>query len=150
MLDLSDGALDVARINVDRFELWDRVSPISSDLFSALYEQEQKPQYQLIVSNPPYVDEEDMSDLPDEFHHEPEMGLEAGNDGLNFARRILAQAGDFLTDDGLLVVEVGNSQWALDGAFPEVPFTWIEFEHGGHGVFAITAAELKQHRSRFV
>ncbi|CAM3512001.1 50S ribosomal protein L3 N(5)-glutamine methyltransferase [Parendozoicomonas haliclonae] len=149
LLDLSPDALEVAQINIDRFELWDRVQALESNLFSALKAMDEKPQYQIIVTNPPYVDEEDMSDLPDEYQHEPELGLAAGNDGLDLARVILREARDYLTDDGILVMEVGNSCFAMDEAFPDVPFTWIEFEQGGHGVCMITAAELDQYRDSF-
>ncbi len=149
LLDISPDALEVARINIDRFELWNRVQAVSSDMFQALDEQEHKPKYQLIVTNPPYVDAEDMSDMPDEFHHEPELGLTAGDDGLDCARIILSRAADFLTDDGLLVMEVGNSWIALEEAYLEIPFTWIEFEHGGHGVMAMTAADCQQYQSVF-
>ena len=149
LLDLSPDALDVARINIDRFELWDRVQAVESNLFSALKEAEEKPQYQIIVTNPPYVDAEDMSDLPEEYHHEPELGLAAGHDGLDLARTILREAREYLTDDGILVMEVGNSCFALDEAFPDVPFTWLEFEQGGHGVCLLTAAELDQYQASF-
>ncbi len=149
LVDLSPDALDVARINIDRFELWDRVQAVESDLFTALRDQPEPPKYQVIVTNPPYVDLEDMSDLPEEYHHEPELGLAAGDDGLDLARRILREAREFLTDDGILVMEVGNSCFAMDDAFPEVPFTWVEFEQGGHGVCVLTAAELDQYKDSF-
>ncbi len=149
LLDLSSDALEVANINIDRFSLWDRVQTIKSDLFSALSEREKKPRYQIIVTNPPYVDAEDMSDLPEEYHHEPELGLTAGHDGLDLARIILREARDYLTDDGILVMEVGNSCFALDEAFPDVPFTWVEFEQGGHGVCLLTAADLDRYRDSF-
>ncbi len=149
LLDISPDALDVARINIDQFELWDRVQPIESDLFSAIDSDQGAHKYQIIVSNPPYVDAEDMSDLPDEYHHEPELGLAAGEDGLDLARRILREAPQYLTDDGILIVEVGNSCFALDEAFREVPFTWLEFEQGGHGVFLLTAADLKKYQAVF-
>ncbi len=149
LVDISEDALEVAHINIDRFELWDRVRSIQSDMFLSLKSMEDRPRYQLIVSNPPYVDAEDMADLPDEYLHEPALGLEAGNDGLDFARNILTNAADFLDDNGLLVVEVGNSEWALQDAYPDVPFTWVEFEHGGHGVFVLTAEECRRYRDRF-
>ncbi|WP_461536343.1 50S ribosomal protein L3 N(5)-glutamine methyltransferase [Spongorhabdus nitratireducens] len=149
LLDISPDALEVSRINIDRFELWERVQAVQSDLFKALDEQAEKPKYQLIVSNPPYVDAEDMADMPEEFQHEPELGLTAGDDGLDCAREILARAADFLDESGLLVLEVGNSWFALEEAFPEVPFTWVEFEHGGHGVLAMTAEDCRRYQAVF-
>ena len=149
LLDISDGALEVANINIDRHELWGRVQTIKSDLFGAFDALPERPAYQLIVSNPPYVDAEDMSDLPEEFTHEPELGLIAGDDGLDFARTILAQAADYLDEQGLLVLEVGNSQWALQDEYPEVPFIWPEFAQGGHGVLVLSAEDCRQYQSVF-
>lgn len=149
LLDISDGALEVAHINIDRHELWGRVRALKSDLFSALDDVPGKPKYQLILSNPPYVDDEDMSDMPEEFHHEPELGLAAGKDGLDFARVILATAADYLDDSGILVLEVGNSWWALQEAYPEVPFVWPEFAAGGHGILVLTAEECRRFQSLF-
>ncbi|MCD8547930.1 MAG: 50S ribosomal protein L3 N(5)-glutamine methyltransferase [Aeromonadaceae bacterium] len=146
-LDISVDALNVAEINIQHHGLEERVIPIVSDVWQALPAGDQ---YDLIVSNPPYVDEEDMADLPDEFHHEPELALASGFDGLDLTRQILAKAADFLTDDGLLVVEVGNSQVHLSAQYPQVPFTWVEFEQGGHGVFVLTKAQLLAHRDLFV
>jgi len=118
---------------------------VESDLFDALPPQ----RYDIIVSNPPYVDAEDFRDMPAEFHHEPLLSLVSGADGLDITRRILAQAGDWLSDDGVLVVEVGNSWPALEAAYPEVPFTWVEMERGGHGIFVLNANELKRFRDSF-
>ena len=87
----------------------------------------------------------DLAQLPDEFRHEPERALGSGTDGLELTRRILRDARRFLVDSGLLVVEVGNSWAALEEAYPLLPFTWLEFEHGGHGVFALTAKELQDY-----
>ncbi|MES2918679.1 MAG: 50S ribosomal protein L3 N(5)-glutamine methyltransferase [Pseudomonadota bacterium] len=143
--DISMDALSVASVNVEHHEVQDRVGLIESDVFSKLPGQ----RYDLIVSNPPYVDAEDMADLPPEFLKEPELGLASGRDGLDLTRRILAEAADHLTEDGLLVVEVGNSQWALEQAFPEVPFVWVEFENGGQGVFVLTAAECREFQAQF-
>ncbi|WP_263079800.1 50S ribosomal protein L3 N(5)-glutamine methyltransferase [Endozoicomonas sp. Mp262] len=149
LLDISEDALEVSRINIDRHEMWGRVQATRSNLFEALQSTTDKPEYQLILSNPPYVDEEDMSDMPDEFQHEPELGLAAGADGLDFARTILATAADYLSSDGLLVLEVGNSQWALQEAYPEVPFIWPEFEAGGHGVLVLTAENCREFQGLF-
>ncbi|UTW50097.1 50S ribosomal protein L3 N(5)-glutamine methyltransferase [Bacterioplanoides sp. SCSIO 12839] len=137
LLDISFDALAVAEENIQRLEVHDRVVALQSDLFSAAHGR-----YDLIVSNPPYVDADDMACLPDEFHHEPELALAAGNDGLDLVRIMLKQACDHLTDDGVLVVEVGNSWPALADAYPQLPFQWQEFERGGHGVFVLHAKDL--------
>ncbi|ABM00366.1 50S ribosomal protein L3 N(5)-glutamine methyltransferase [Shewanella amazonensis] len=145
-LDISEDALDVAQINVESHGLVERVFPMQSDLFSAI---PKGPQYDLIVSNPPYVDEEDIGDMPDEYHHEPAIGLASGRDGLDITKRILANAADYLTPSGILVVEVGNSMVHLMEQFPEVPFTWVSFERGGDGVFVLTYDQLVENESLF-
>ena len=143
LADLSADALAVAQRNIDRYELKHRVRAVESDLFQELAGKK----YDLIVSNPPYVDAEDIADMPEEYHHEPSMALASGHDGLDITRRILVEAEHHLNDGGLLVVEVGNSCIALEQAFPEVPFNWVEFEHGGHGVFVFTKEELLHYRA---
>ena len=137
--DISFDALAVAEENIQRHSVQDRVFAIQSDLFENLQGQ----QFDLIVSNPPYVDEDDLATMPPEYHAEPDIGLGSGSDGLDFTRRLLAEAKHYLTDDGLLVVEVGNSWVALEEAFPQLPFTWVEFERGGHGVFVLRKADLE-------
>lgn len=139
--DISDEALAVAKINVLRHNVEDTVQLFKSDLFKQLPPQK----YDLIVSNPPYVSEQEMSELPNEYLHEPSLGLVAGKEGLVFADRILAEAANFLTPNGVLIVEVGNSEYALADKYPELPFIWIEFEHGGGGVFVLTANDLREH-----
>jgi len=141
LLDIDTAALDLARENAEFLGVQERVNIVQSDIFSALGDL----RYDLILSNPPYVDSEDMADLPEEFRHEPELALESGADGLDLTRRILKHARDYLVESGLLVVEVGNSWQALEQAYPRLPFTWLEFEHGGHGVFALTAKELQDY-----
>ncbi len=144
-LDVSPEALEVAKINIERHELEDQVNAIQSDLFSAI----KGKRYDLIVSNPPYVDAEDMASMPEEFQREPALGLAAGEDGLDIVLKILCQASDHLTEEGVLVVEVGNSEEALVNRFPEVPFVWLEFERGGHGVFLLQAETLLEYRDLF-
>lgn len=145
-VDLSRDALAVAAINVSHHNKDDQVGLIESDLFEKIPAQQQ---YDLIVSNPPYVDAEDMADLPEEFLHEPEMALAAGRDGLDLVRKMLAQAADYLSPRGLLVIEVGNSEWALRQLLPRVPLHWLHFQQGGTGVFALTAAECWQYQQQF-
>jgi ribosomal protein L3 glutamine methyltransferase len=144
--DISFDALAVAEENILQHGLEDRVFALQSDLFENLQGQ----RFDLIVSNPPYVDAEDMASLPQEYHAEPELGLASGVDGLDFTRRLLGGVLDYLSDNGVLVVEVGNSWPALEAAYPQLPFTWVEFERGGHGVFVLTAADLRKARSQGV
>ncbi|MEO6699444.1 MAG: 50S ribosomal protein L3 N(5)-glutamine methyltransferase [Paraperlucidibaca sp.] len=143
--DISIDALSVAALNVEHHDMQERVGLLESDVFNKLPGQ----RYDLIVSNPPYVDAEDMADLPAEFLREPELGLASGVDGLDITKRILAEAADYLTDDGVLVVEVGNSQWALQQTFPDVPFVWVDFMRGGQGVFVLSAADCREHQATF-
>ena len=110
---------------------------IESDLFQHI-----SAQYDVIISNPPYVDAVDMAALPEEYIHEPSLALAAGHDGLECVRQILLKAADHLTPQGVLFVEVGNSAHALIEQFPELPFVWLTFVHGGEGVFMLTREEL--------
>jgi len=143
--ELSADALAVAQINLERHGLADHLALYQGDLFAPVAGR----RYDIIVSNPPYVDAEDMAALPEEYHREPAMALAAGDDGLEMVRRILAEAVDHLKPGGILVVEVGNSQLALAETFPEVPFHWLEFQRGGHGVFLLTEDELRQYHEHF-
>ena len=138
LVDISSDALDVANINIVRHELGDRVQVCQSDVFAGLDGQ----RYDLIVSNPPYVDARDLAEMPEEYHREPALGLASGVDGLDITRQILRDAAAHLEEGGLLVVEVGNSWLALDEAYPQIGFTWLEFERGGHGVFCMSREEL--------
>ncbi|MGE8360461.1 50S ribosomal protein L3 N(5)-glutamine methyltransferase [Pseudomonas sp.] len=143
--DLSFDALEVANQNIERHGLEERVYTVQGDGFDGLPGQ----RFDLIVSNPPYVDAEDFADMPAEYQHEPEMGLACGNDGLDLVRRMLAEAADHLTEKGVLVVEVGNSQVHVEALYPEVDFTWLEFERGGHGVFLLAAQQCREHQALF-
>ncbi len=144
-VDLSPDALAVAKINVDTFGLGDQVELIESNLFEGLKGRK----YDLIVSNPPYVDALDMSALTEEFKCEPEMGLAAGDDGLDIVAQMLAQTEDYLTENGTLIVEVGNSDLALMQRYSEIPFIWPDFERGGHGIFILHAETLREYRKLF-
>ena len=143
--DLSFEALEVANQNIERHGLEERVYTVQGDGFDGLPGQ----RFDLIVSNPPYVDAEDFADMPAEYHHEPELGLACGDDGLNLVRRMLAEAADHLTEKGVLIVEVGNSQVHVEALYPEVDFTWLEFEQGGHGVFLLAAAQCREYQKLF-
>ncbi len=139
--DISSDALAVAKINVHRHQLDDQVTLYQADLFNGLASKK----YDIIVSNPPYVSVEEMKTLPNEYRHEPELGLVSGVAGLDCALTILKNAAKYLKPTGVLIVEVGNSEEALAELLPQVPFTWIEFERGGGGVFALTAEQLTEY-----
>jgi ribosomal protein L3 glutamine methyltransferase len=137
-VDLSAQALELAAANVRRHRLRRRVRLIESDYFSALKAE----RYDIIVSNPPYVGAREMRSLPAEYRHEPRMALAAGRDGMDAVRAILKDAGRHLNAGGILIVEVGNTERAVRRAFARLPFTWLTFEHGGGGVFVLTAEQL--------
>ncbi|WP_306603340.1 50S ribosomal protein L3 N(5)-glutamine methyltransferase [Azonexus sp.] len=137
-VDLSKEALQVAERNIADYHLVDRVRPVHSDAFTALAGRK----YDLIISNPPYVDAQAVAALPPEYRHEPEMALGSGDDGLDFTRIILAKAKKHLNADGILVVEIGHNRDALEAAFPTLPFTWLDTAAGDEYVFMLRAADL--------
>lgn len=136
--DLSPAALEVARLNVEAHGLDERIRLIHSDAFDALI-----PEYDLIVSNPPYVPVTSFERLPKEYRHEPAGGLAAGPDGLDVIHKIIGDAPRYLSDKGLLVVEVGEAREALEKRYPRLPFLWLEMSRGGDDVFALTKSELE-------
>ena len=143
--DISDDALAVARRNVEKHRLRERLRLIRSDLFAALGGK----RYDLIVANPPYVGRAEMKTLPPEYRHEPDLALASGGQGLDAIICILAQAPQHLAPGGTLVAEVGNSAAALQDKFPSVPFVWLTTTHGDESVFLMTAEELARHRRAF-
>jgi ribosomal protein L3 glutamine methyltransferase len=140
--DISQDALCVAEINVDRYHLQDRLKLYCSDLFKRL----PPARYDIIISNPPYVNDQDFEEMPAEFKQEPALALHAEDQGLALAIEIMNKAPDYLSEEGILIVEVGNSAPALNERFPAVPFIWLEFERGGDGVFLLTAKDLNKLR----
>ena len=142
-VDISEDALAVARINVENHGLRERVRLIRSDLFEALASK----RYDLIVTNPPYVGQNEMTTLPPEYRHEPALALASGEDGLTAVTRILAEAASHLNSGGILVAEVGNSAEVLQEKFVAVPFTWLVTSTGDESVFLLTVEQLQQHRA---
>ncbi len=137
-VDLSPEAIAVAQRNVETYDLCERIEIIRSDAFSNLQER----RYDLIVSNPPYVNADSVAALPPEYLHEPVMALGSGKDGLDFTRIILREARQHLNPDGLLVVEIGHNREELEAAYPELPFTWLDTAAGNEFVFLLRAADL--------
>ena len=136
-VDLSLDALEVAAINIEDYGLEDRINLIHTDLFEGL-----EGTYDLIVSNPPYVDAESVDMLPDEYLHEPELALGSGEDGLDATRQILLHAAKYLNPKGVLLVEIGHNRDVLEAAYPELPFTWLETSGGDGFVFLLTREQL--------
>lgn len=143
--DIEPGPLEIAQRNVREHGLADRVTVIESDLFDALEER----RYDLIVANPPYVPSASMNRLPQEYRAEPNVALDGGESGLDLILPLLCDAADYLTPDGLLIVEAGEAQSHLTKALGEVELTWLEFEHGGEGVFFMTGEQAQQLRPQF-
>lgn len=137
--DISPEALEVARRNVDDYELQDRIMLIESDL----YENIPKKKYDLIITNPPYVNADSMSKLPDEYQREPQIALAGGADGMDLVRKIVAGAAKRLTPKGILMVEIGNERANAEAAFPDLDLTWLSTSAGDDMVFLLTANQLK-------
>jgi ribosomal protein L3 glutamine methyltransferase len=137
-VDLSPDALAVAERNVADYDLRDRVNLIESDLFNKIGNKK----YDIIISNPPYVDAESVSTLPQEYLHEPKLALGSGHDGLDATRIILNQAAQYLTDNGVLIVEIGHNRDALEAAYPHLPFTWLDVSAGDQFVFMLHRNDL--------
>lgn len=135
--DVSEEALAVAQINIDKHQLKSRVKLINSDVFNHIHKK-----YNLIISNPPYVDKKEMQQLPKEYYAEPKIALQAETSGLSIILKILAQAVNYLMPKGILVVEAGQNAKRLQQHLPNMPFVWLEFERGGDGVFLVTREEL--------
>ncbi|OYY02263.1 MAG: ribosomal protein L3 N(5)-glutamine methyltransferase, partial [Mehylophilales bacterium 35-46-6] len=138
VIDISPDAIDVCNINIANYGLQDRVHAIKSDMFSAL----KGKQYDLIISNPPYVDAPSMAELPAEYRNEPQLALGSGDAGLDHTHTILREAANYLTDEGILVVEIGHNRDALIEAYPDLPFTWLEVSSGDAFVFLLTKSQL--------
>ncbi len=145
-VDISHDALAVADINIAKHQLQDQVHAIQSDCWQNLAPAHQ---YDLIISNPPYVGADEMAGLPQEYRHEPVSALEAEDNGLALVEQILLNAADYMTDKGLLFVEVGNSDLAVEEKWPEVAFLWLDFEQGGHGIFMLDKAQCEAFQQRY-
>jgi ribosomal protein L3 glutamine methyltransferase len=138
-VDISPDALQVARRNVDAYALQDRITLIESDLYAQVPEH----RYDLIVTNPPYVNAGSMNLLPQEYLREPQLALAGGEDGMDLVRKIVAGAAKHLTENGILVVEVGNERGFAEAAFPDLELTWLSTSAGDDMVFLLTADQLK-------
>lgn len=136
-LDLSLDALEVAAINIEHYGLQDQIQLIHSNLFDGLDES-----YDLIIANPPYVNEESIDNLPPEYKKEPDLALASGKDGLDATRNILLNAANFMTDYGILVVEIGHNRDILENDFPDLPFKWLETSGGDNFVFLLEKKDL--------
>ena len=144
LTDISKDALDLAKKNVDLHGLGGRVKVIEGDLFGNI-----DSRYDLIIANPPYVSLQEYDELPAEFTCEPSLGLISTDAGLQIPLKILRDSVDYLSDDGLLVLEVGYSHPQLSERLKQVPLLWLEFDRGGEGVLALTASQLQQYREHF-
>ena len=138
VIDISQDAIDVANINIANYGLQDQISAIKSDMFSAL----KGKKYDLIISTPPYVDAPSMAALPIEYQNEPQLALGSGADGLDHTHTLLAEAAQYLNDDGILIVEIGHNRDALEAAYPNLVFNWLEVSSGTEFVFLLTKEQL--------
>lgn len=145
LADISEPALALAGRNLARHGLEGRVRVIQSDLFRAL----EGRRYDIILSNPPYVSRQELAGLPREFRWEPNLGLEAGEDGLDVVKRVLREVSSYLAPGGIVIMEVGSSAEALMAHYPDVSFTWLDFERGGDGVFLLTAEQVIENQTHF-
>ena len=145
LVDIAPAALLLSQENVDELKLADRVKVFKADLFSGLPAQD----YDLIVSNPPYVNAVDYHAMPAEYSHEPKLALVSGDDGLDLTAAMLAQAADWLSEQSLIVIEVGNSEVALQQALPDIPFLWLDLSLGGNGIFCLTGNQCRHYQARF-
>lgn len=139
VIDISQDAIDVCNINIEKYDLQDQVHAVKSDMFSALAGK----QYDLIISNPPYVDAPSMATLPKEYQAEPQLALGSGEAGLDHTHTLLKEAAEHLTDDGILIVEIGHNREALETAYPSVAFNWLEVASGNAFVFMLNKTQLR-------
>lgn len=138
VIDISQDAIDVANINIANYSLQEQVTAIKSDMFTALVGKK----YDLIISNPPYVDAPSMAALPAEYQNEPQLALGSGDAGLDHTHTILREAANYLNDDGILIVEIGHNREALEAAYPNMIFNWLDVSSGNEFVFLLTKSQL--------
>jgi ribosomal protein L3 glutamine methyltransferase len=138
VIDISQDAIDVANVNIANYSLQEQVTAIKSDMFTAL----KGKKYDLIISNPPYVDAPSMAALPQEYQNEPQLALGSGDAGLDHTHTILREAANYLNDDGILIVEIGHNREALEAAYPNIIFNWLEVSSGNEFVFLLTKSQL--------
>jgi ribosomal protein L3 glutamine methyltransferase len=139
VIDISQDAIDVANINIANYGLEEQITAIKSDMFSALNGKT----YDVIISNPPYVDSPSMAALPAEYQNEPQLALGSGVAGLDHTHTILREAAKHLNEDGILIVEIGHNREALEAAYPNIAFTWLEVSSGNEFVFLLTKSQLE-------
>lgn len=144
VIDISQDAIDVANINIANYGLQDQITAIKSDMFSALQDKKNGyKKYDVIISNPPYVDAPSMAALPAEYQNEPQLALGSGVAGLDHTHTLLREAAHHLNEDGILIVEIGHNRDALEAAYPDLVFNWLEVSSGNEFVFLLTQSQLK-------